>query len=205
MVYRTLAEADQLATLALELAEQLRDDQYRVIALYARALLDSHLGRVEPARTRAAEALAIADTVSDALFAVQSRTVLGFLALFARKPEGGGSRTARPARLAVFERMARTTDFAWANAIEAMIGTGDLQEAETWLERYEDLAARSSSPWALAKPPPAAARCYARLAAPSKPHAKRSTERWPSTLACAVHSSTDATLLAAGSIRRPGA
>ena len=31
-----------------------------------------------------------------------------------------------------------------------MIDTGDLQEAETWLERYEVLAERSASPWALA-------------------------------------------------------
>src|SRR6185312_12161556 len=35
-------------------------------------------------------------------------------------------------------------------AIEAMIGAGELQEAELWLERYEDLAGRSESPWALA-------------------------------------------------------
>ena len=85
------AEADELATRALELADQLRDDQYRVIALYARALLDAHLGRVEPARTGANEALAIADAVSDALFAVQSRTVLGFLALSQGDARGGGS------------------------------------------------------------------------------------------------------------------
>ena len=32
------AEADELATAALELADQLRDEQYRAIALYARAL-----------------------------------------------------------------------------------------------------------------------------------------------------------------------
>jgi DNA-binding CsgD family transcriptional regulator len=31
-----------------------------------------------------------------------------------------------------------------------MIGIGDLEEAEVWLERYEDLAERSTSPWALA-------------------------------------------------------
>ena len=52
-----------------------------MIALYARALLDAHLGRIDSARAGAIEALAIADAVSDALFAIQIRTVLGFLAL----------------------------------------------------------------------------------------------------------------------------
>jgi DNA-binding CsgD family transcriptional regulator len=143
-------EADQLATRALEHADQLRDDQYRVIALYARALLDAHLGRVEAARTCAMEALAVADAVSDALFAVQSRTVLGFLAL-SNGDAGAADRELRALPAWLYSNGWREpTDFAWANAIEAMIGTGDLQEAETWLERYEDLAARSGSPWALA-------------------------------------------------------
>jgi len=144
------AEADELATRALALADQLRDDQYRVIALYARALLDAHLGRVEPARTSATEAIAIADAVSDALFAVQSRTVLGFLAL-SHGDAVAADRDLRALPAWLYSNGWREpTDFAWANAIEAMIGTGDLQEAETWLERYEDLAARSMSPWALA-------------------------------------------------------
>jgi DNA-binding CsgD family transcriptional regulator len=144
------AEADELATQALDLADQLRDDQYRVIALYARALLDAHLGRVEPARTGAADALTIADAVSDALFAVQSRTVLGFLAL-SRGDARAADRELRPLPAWLFSNGWREpTDFAWTNATEAMIGAGELQEAEAWLERYEDLAERSRSPWALA-------------------------------------------------------
>jgi DNA-binding CsgD family transcriptional regulator len=143
-------EADDLATLALELADQLRDDQYRVIALYARALLDAHLGRVEPARTRANEALAIADAVSDALFDVQSRTVLGFLALSQGDAAAADLELHNLPAWLHSNGWREPTDFAWANAIEAMIGTGDLREAETWLSRYEDLAARSGSPWALA-------------------------------------------------------
>jgi DNA-binding CsgD family transcriptional regulator len=119
------AEADELAARALALADQLRDDQYRVIALYAGALLDAHLGRVEPART-----------------------VLGFLAL-SHGDAVAADRDLRALPAWLYSNGWREpTDFAWANAIEAMIGTGDLQEAETWLERYEDLAARSSSPWA---------------------------------------------------------
>jgi DNA-binding CsgD family transcriptional regulator len=195
------AEADRLATLALELADQLQDDQYRGIALYARALLDAHLGRVEPARTRATEALAIADALSDALFAVQSRTVLGFLALSHGDAEAADRELrALPAWLHS-NGWREPTDFAWANAIEAMIGTGDLREAETWLARYEDLAARSSSPWALAT----AARSRGLLC-----EARGNIEGARETLdrALAEHARMRCpfehgrTLLAAGSIRR---
>lgn len=195
------AEADQLATLALELADQLRDDQYRVIALYARALLDAHLGRDEPARTRATEAIAIAETVSDGLFAVQSRTVLGFLAL-SHGDAAAAARELRDLPAWLYSNGWREpTDFAWANAIEAMIGTGDHREAETLLARYEDLAARSTSPWALAT----AARSRGLLfeASGDIESAREALDR-----ALAEHARTHCpfeharTLLAAGTIRR---
>jgi DNA-binding CsgD family transcriptional regulator len=144
------AYADALATAALELADQLRDEQYRAIALYARALLDAHLGRVEAARAGASESLAIAEALSDSLFGVQSRTVLGFLAL----SSGDGAEADRQLRPLPAWLHANgwhePTDFAWANAIEAMIAVGDLDEAGVWLERYELLAERSTSAWALA-------------------------------------------------------
>ena len=144
------AHADALVTAALELADQLRDEQYRAIALYARALLDAHLGRVEAAREGASESLAIAEALSDSLFGVQSRTVLGFLAL----SSGDGAEADRqlhplPAWLHA-NGWHEPTDFAWANAIEAMIAVGDLDEAEVWLECYERLAQRSMSAWAVA-------------------------------------------------------
>jgi DNA-binding CsgD family transcriptional regulator len=144
------AEADELATAALELADQLRDRQYRAIALYARALLDAHLGRVEAAGAGATESLGIAESVSDALFGVQSRTVLGFLALSCGDTvEANRELRALPDWLWT-NGWQEPTDFAWANAIEAMIGVGNLEQARMWLERYENLAERSTSPWALA-------------------------------------------------------
>jgi DNA-binding CsgD family transcriptional regulator len=144
------AEADELATAALELADQLPDQQYRAIALYARALLDAHLGRIDEARAGATASLAIAEALSDSLFGVQSRTVLGFLALSC------GDTVEADRELRALPGWLRTngwqepTDFAWVNAIEAIIGVGDLDEARMWLERYENLAERSTSPWALA-------------------------------------------------------
>ncbi len=143
-------QADALATAALELADQLRDEQYRAIALYARALLDAHLGRVEAARAGACESLAISEALSDSLFGLQSRTVLGFLALSSGdSAEADRQLRTLPGWLCT-NGWQEPTDFAWANAIEAMIGVGDLDEARMWLERYENLAERSTSPWALA-------------------------------------------------------
>ena len=119
------ADADKLATEALELADQLQDEQYRVIALYARALLDAHLGRDETAHSCATEALAIADAVSDALFAVQSRTVLGFLAI-SHGDAGAADRELRHLPAWLYSNGWREpTDFAWTNATEAMIGAGE--------------------------------------------------------------------------------
>lgn len=144
------AEADRLATEALQLADQLRDEQYRGIALYARALLDAHLGDFEAARTSAAAALAIAGAQSDSLFALQSRTVLGFLEL-SRGDATAADRHLRPLPGWLCEHgWHEPTDFAWCNAIEAMIAVGDLQEAALWLSRYEAVAQRSTSAWALA-------------------------------------------------------
>jgi DNA-binding CsgD family transcriptional regulator len=143
-------EADGLASAALELAEQLRDQQYLGIARYARALLDAHLGRVDAARAGARASLAIAEAQSDALFAVQSRTVLGFVAL-SEEDAAGADRELRGLPAWLYSNgWHEPTDFAWANTIEAMIGVEDLEEAALWLERYEDLAKRSTSPWALA-------------------------------------------------------
>jgi DNA-binding CsgD family transcriptional regulator len=143
-------EADRLASAAVELAEQLRDEQYRGIALYARALLDAHLGRVEAARSAATESLAIAQALSDSLFALQSRTVLGFIEL-AREDPAAADRHLRKLPAWLDSRgWAEPTDFAWVNALEAMIAIGELDEARACLERYEHLAQRSNSPWALA-------------------------------------------------------
>jgi DNA-binding CsgD family transcriptional regulator len=143
-------EADRLAAEALQLADQLRDQQYRGIALYARALLDAHLGDLDATRACAGAALAIADAQSDSLFGLQSRTVLGFLEL-SRGDAAAADRHLRPLPGWLHEHgWNEPTDFAWCNAIEAMIAVGDLDDAGAWLTRYENLAERSRSPWALA-------------------------------------------------------
>jgi DNA-binding CsgD family transcriptional regulator len=194
-------QADRLASDALELAEQLRDEQYRGIALYARALLDAHLGRVEAARSAATESLEIAESLSDSLFALQSRTVLGFLELSAGDHETADRLLRELPAWLESHGWAEPTDFAWINAIEAMIAVGELGEARACLERYEQLARRSDSPWALAT----AARGRGLLAAAE---GEVDTARAALDRALAEHSRMDCpfergrTLLAAGHVRR---
>ena len=139
----------ELATDALELADQLRDDQYRVIALYARAPRrpprphrlgsrgrdrgagDRRRGLGRPVRNPDPNRARLPGAIGRDVAAADSelRDLPAWL-------YSNGWR--------------EPTDFAWANTIEAMIGVGDFPAAEAWLERYEDLAVRSRSPWALA-------------------------------------------------------
>lgn len=194
-------QADRLASAALELAEQLRDEQYCGIALYARALLDAHVGHVDAARSAATESLKIAESLSDSLFALQSRTVLGFLELSTGDPERADQWLRELPAWLESHGWAEPTDFAWINAIEAMIAIGELGEARDCLTRYEQLARRSDSPWALAT----AARSRGLLAAAE---GEVDTARAAIDQALAEHDRMHCpferarTLLAAGQVRR---
>jgi DNA-binding CsgD family transcriptional regulator len=142
--------AGRHASAALELADQLRDEQFRGTALYAQALLGAHLGQVEPARAAAQEAVSISEAISDALFGVQSRTVLGFLELSLGDFDAADRRLCELPLWLLAHGWNEPTDFAWTNAIEAAIGIGALDRARSYLEQYEERAERSASPWALA-------------------------------------------------------
>ena len=153
--------AREYAAVIAELAEQLGDQQYRGISLYAQSLLDAHLGRVDEARAAAEEAVAISKAVSDELFGVQSRTVLGFLELSLGDLRAAVSHLRPLPAWLVARGWNEPTDFAWANAIEALAGVGELEQAGVYLEQYEARAARADSAWALAT----AARCRGLLCA----------------------------------------
>jgi DNA-binding CsgD family transcriptional regulator len=133
-----------------ELADQLGDAQFRGIALYAQGLLDAHRGKPTSARAAAQEAVEISEIISDALFGVQSRTVLGFIELSVGDP-AAADRHLRPLPEWLISRgWEEPTDFAWTNAIEAFLGIGALDVARSYLQQYEDRAQRSTSSWALA-------------------------------------------------------
>ncbi len=73
--------ASRYADGALEAARQTGMAFYGAMAHYAKALVDAHLGRVEPARRAAEEGLRIAERTGVAITKALNLSVLGFLVL----------------------------------------------------------------------------------------------------------------------------
>jgi len=194
-------DALDTADAALELAEQLNDDQYRGMVLHARAIVEAHMGRDAAARVHAAEADALARVAGDEIFPIWNAAILGHLDL-ARGDVDAASRRlgGLPGRLLEIG-WNDPADPIWADAIESLVATGDVALAQSYLERYADMAHRSASAWALA----IAARCRGLLAAAAGdvPQALAAFDG-----ALADHARTAApferarTLLVAGAVRR---
>jgi DNA-binding CsgD family transcriptional regulator len=148
------------AAAGLELAEQLGDEQLRGMFLNVRATVYASLGD-ERARSEAEEAIAISRAVSDAVFPVWDLAALGHLEL-----SRGNLRAADeylrplPAHLVALG-WDDPTDQVWPDAIETLIGLGELDDARSLLELFEERAQRLGGAWPLA----AAARCRGLLAA----------------------------------------
>jgi len=189
------------ADAALELAEQLADDQFRGMVLHGRALVDAHRGDVEAARTAVAQAAEIADAVADAIFPIWNEAVLGHLELSLGNPEAAAVHLgALPERLTALG-WNDPADSVWPDAIEALVEVGNIERAATYLARYEALAQRSGSVWALAT----SARCRGLVsAAQGAPDAAREAldhalaehDRMPGSF------ERGRTLLACGAVRR---
>jgi DNA-binding CsgD family transcriptional regulator len=148
------------AEAALELAEQMRDEQFRGMVLCGKAIAEAHLGRVESARADAEEGAAIAVSVADEVFPIWNYSVLGNLELsLGNLREAGEHLRMLPARLADMG-WNDPADIVWPDSIEVLIGLGERDRAGTYLDHYEKQAERSTSRWALA----IAARCRGLLA-----------------------------------------
>ena len=148
------------AAAGLELAEQLGDVQLRGMFLNIRATIDASLGD-ERARSEAEEAIAISRTVSDAVFPVWDLAALGHLELSLGNLRAAAEHLRPlPAHL-VSLGWDDPTDQMWPDAIETLIGLGEVDEARSVLKLFEERAQRLGGPWPLA----AAARCRGLLAA----------------------------------------
>jgi DNA-binding CsgD family transcriptional regulator len=149
------------ADAAMELAEQLADDQFRGMVLHARALVDAHLGDVDAARAAATEAAAIAQAVADAIFPIWNEAVVGHLELSLGNPAAAAAHLGDLPERLMSVGWNDPADSVWPDAIEALVEIGELERAATYLARYEALAQRSGSVWALAT----SARCRGLLSA----------------------------------------
>jgi DNA-binding CsgD family transcriptional regulator/TolA-binding protein len=149
------AQAAQHAAACLEISEQILLHQHDA-ALYAKALVEAHLGRVEGAREAAQQGLELAEAGYDEIFRIQNLSVLGFLELSLGNPaEAAQLLRPLPARLTTLGWREPTVYPVWPNAIEALVTTGEMDQARAYIAEFEERAQAYGRPWGLAT----AARC----------------------------------------------
>lgn len=144
------SRADHLASEALELVDRSASSAYLNTALYARGLVDAHLGRVDAARACAQRILGL-QLFTNADGGIRGHMVLGFLALSLddmAEAEMQLSATAQmlerrgewePARFRVHPDLA-----------EAVIALGDLERAADLIDRLDARGRVFPRPWILA-------------------------------------------------------
>ena len=188
----------------LERQEQRGEEHQGGVSLYAKALVDAHLGRVADARTAAKRGAALSRDIGDQIFLVQNLAVLGFLELSLGDAVRADAALRRlPPALVQYGWDEPSICPAWPNAIEALVRIGELDLAREYLDLYEERARRCDCPWALAT----SARCAGLLhlaagdldqALASFEHALREHVRTPGPF------ERGRTLLALGEARRRG-
>lgn len=154
-------EALRHADAALELAEQLGDEQLRGLVLNVQALVELYLGRVDRARDAVNESVAAAEASSDLLVHLWNLAILG-AAKLAEGDLGAAADYLRdlPARFTALG-WSDPADHIWPDTIEVLVAVGELERAQAYLQQFEELGRRVESPWALAN----ASRCRGLLRA----------------------------------------
>jgi DNA-binding CsgD family transcriptional regulator len=122
--------------------------------LFARAQVAAHEGDADLARELTERGLSMAAEVGDEIFPVLHHSVLGSLELSLGNPAEAVSHLdplwGRLGRLGVSEAREPGAFFSEADAIEALIGVGRIDEAETRLARWEELGRAIDRPRVLA-------------------------------------------------------
>jgi DNA-binding CsgD family transcriptional regulator len=143
--------ADHYASEYLELARQMDISANEPAALYARALVDTHLGRVEAARAAAERGSVRAAAMGDEIFRVQNECVLGFLELSLGDPARAHARLGPLVGALGAMGVGEPTIFpVLPDAIEALIGLGELDQAEPLIEELHAQGEALDRAWALA-------------------------------------------------------
>jgi DNA-binding CsgD family transcriptional regulator len=137
-------KALERAEAARELAEQVRDELFIGRILGATALVEAHLGRIEQACANAEAALAISQPLSDEITAIGANSVLGHLELARGNVQAAADHLGGLPRQLVALGWDEPSSSVWPDAIEALIASGELANARTYLEQYDDRAQRAS-------------------------------------------------------------
>ena len=146
---------------ALELWDQMEAPHGVAFTACLRALLEVDLGRVEEARASAERGVAISRKLSDQEWEILGLGALGRLELALGNLAAAAEYLVDlPARLFALGYHDPTTP-VWADAVEVLLGLGELERARGYLDRHEHHARRTGNPLALA----CVARCRGLLAA----------------------------------------
>src|SRR5262249_39878580 len=140
-----LAAASLYASECSELYEQLGTAQ-QPGQLYAAALVDAYLGRVDEARSGATHGAAVADGLGQEFWSIANRLVLAMLELSLDNPAGAVESLDPPAHAADLWHLPSNCEFI-ATAIEAFAAVGDLDRAAELLDAFERRAQRLDSRW----------------------------------------------------------
>jgi DNA-binding CsgD family transcriptional regulator len=148
--------ASDYAEESVEAADRIGQSPTWVVAV--RALVDAHLGRVERVRVPIVELLESGE--SDALTVCLYLRVLGFLELSLGRPEQAEPYLSRAVVLATEAGILEPSYLrVHADAVEALLALGQLEQAEAVLQPWIEQARRSRLAWSLAT----SARCRALL------------------------------------------
>jgi DNA-binding CsgD family transcriptional regulator len=143
--------ADQYASEHLELARQADNSNGEPIALYGRALVDAHLGRVESARAAAERSRTLAAATGDETRRVLNEWVLGFLELSLGDPARAHLRLGPLVGALHAIGVGEPGLFpVLPDEIEALIGVGKLDQAEPLIEELHAQGQALDRAWALA-------------------------------------------------------
>ncbi len=136
---------------ALELADQLRDEQYRSMALHASSFIDAHLGLVERARSAAEHGLRLAEALADGLFTEAHANVLGFIELSLGNVHAAADRLRPLPALPINQGWLEPAwNPVWPNVVEALVAVGEVAAAERHAVALEARSGSSVSDWSRA-------------------------------------------------------
>ncbi|MGH2557282.1 MAG: ATP-binding protein [Actinomycetota bacterium] len=143
--------ANRYADGALDQALQTGMPFYEGMARYAKALVDAHLGLVDSARSAAEEGIRLSEQTGTVFTRLLNLGVLGFLELSLDEPVRAQSPLQAAVDLARSMMVEEPGLFRVVpDAIEALIGTGLVEEAAAILEPFEEQARSLGRIWALA-------------------------------------------------------
>lgn len=151
--------ADRLAAAGIELADRTASSAFLGSALFARGLVDAHLGRLDEARNSGQR---IVDLFFSPLQISLGRWILGFVAFSAGDVATADEQYSRAQEIVDSLGQREPARFRFQpDHLEAVIEVGDLRRARAMLEALDSRAAVFPRPWILAT----SARCRALLLA----------------------------------------